>query len=61
MNIFIFKRVEPPTPAFSGAAGAMLATTYKDVEGCETPVRTGKTNENRAGTTGCRRHFHRIG
>jgi hypothetical protein len=34
--------VEPPTPAFSGAAGAVLAVTYKDVEGCETPVRTRK-------------------
>jgi hypothetical protein len=34
--------VEPPTPAFSGATGTVLAGTYKDVEGCETPVRTRK-------------------
>jgi hypothetical protein len=34
--------VEPPTPAFSGATEALLAVNYKDVEGCETPVRTGK-------------------
>jgi hypothetical protein len=32
--------VEPPTPAFSGATETVLAVTYKDVEGCETPVRT---------------------
>jgi hypothetical protein len=34
--------VEPPPPAFSGATGTVLAVTYKDVEGCETPVRTRK-------------------
>jgi len=34
--------VEPPTPAFSGAAETALAVTYRDVEGCETPVRTRK-------------------
>jgi len=34
--------VEPPTPAFSGATETVLAVTYKDVEGCETPVRTRK-------------------
>jgi len=34
--------VEPPTPACSGATGTVLAVTYKDVEGCETPVRTRK-------------------
>src|SRR6267142_6187363 len=34
--------VEPPTPAFSGATETVLAVTYKDVEGCETLVRTRK-------------------
>jgi hypothetical protein len=34
--------VEPPTPAFSGATGALLAVTYKDVKGSEAPVRTRK-------------------
>src|SRR6476660_6710091 len=34
--------VEPPTPAFSGATETVLAVTYKDVEGCEIPVRTRK-------------------
>jgi hypothetical protein len=34
--------VEPPTPAFSGATETALAVTYKDVEGCETPVRMRK-------------------
>ena len=34
--------VEPPTPAFSGATETVLALTYKDVEGCETPVSTRK-------------------
>jgi len=44
--------VEPPTPAFSGAKGTVLAVTYKDVEGCETPVRTRKASEKRARATG---------
>jgi hypothetical protein len=34
--------VEPPTPVFSGATETALTVTYKDVEGCETPVRTRK-------------------
>ncbi len=33
--------VEPPTPAFSGAKGTVLAVTYKDVEGCEAPAAVG--------------------
>ena len=47
--------VEPPTPAFSGATGAVLTVTYRDVEGCETPVRACKASEERARTTGSAR------
>jgi hypothetical protein len=32
--------LEPPPPAFSGATETVFAVTYKDVEGCEAPVRT---------------------
>ena len=46
--------VEPPTPAFSGATGAVLTVTYRNVEGCKTPVRTRKASEKRARTTGWR-------
>jgi hypothetical protein len=34
--------LEPPPPAFSGVTETLLAVTYKDVEGCETAVRTRK-------------------
>jgi hypothetical protein len=44
--------VEPPTPAFSGATEVSLTVTYKEVEGCETPVRTRQAKGKRARVTG---------
>jgi hypothetical protein len=44
--------VELPTPAFSGVTETVLEVTYKDVEGCEDPVRTGKRQRKRARTAG---------
>jgi hypothetical protein len=44
--------VEPPTPAFSGAAETVLAVIYETVEGCASTVRTRKATGNRATVTG---------
>jgi hypothetical protein len=47
--------VEPPPPAFSGAAETVetvLAVIYENVEGCASTVRTPKATGKRATTTG---------